>query len=198
MPDSAKPRSLVLASASPQRRKLLASMGLRFEVLPSGAPEPVRGKDWRRLARGLALRKARSVARRRPDSLVVGADTVVVCGGRLLLKPRDRAHSLRMLKALSGRWHRVHTGVALVWRGGGVEKSGVETTRCLARSLTDERLERLAGKHMDKSGSYAVQDAGDPLIERIVGPRDNVIGFPRELFRRLAKNAGLKLEGRKR
>jgi septum formation protein len=191
-----QPGAIILASASPQRKKLLRSMGLKFRIVPSGVPEPVKGRDWRRLVKDLALRKARSVSRRHADALVVGADTVVVCGGRLLLKPRDRAHSLRMLQSLSGRWHRVYTGVALVWKDGGLEKTGVEVTRCLARELSPERLEKLAGKHMDKSGSYAVQDERDPFISRLDGPKDNVIGFPRGLFKRLASSAGVRLGAR--
>jgi septum formation protein len=98
-----------------------------------------------------------------------------------------------MLQSLSGRWQRVYTGVALVWKGGGLEKSGVEVTRCLARELSPEKLEKLAGKHMDKSGSYAVQDQKDPFISKLDGPKDNVIGFPRGLFKRLAGSAGVRL-----
>lgn len=185
---------LILASGSPQRRKLLRSMGLSFKVVPSGVGENAPLGNWRKMVKDLARRKARAVAKRHPDAVVVGADTVVVCRGRLYLKPRDRAHSIRILGALNGRWHRVYTGVAVVCRSKSLERADVAVSRVRARELPRERLESLAGKHMDKSGAYAVQDKRDPFIQKVVGPIDNVIGFPRRTFSRLLRGSGLSRE----
>ncbi len=170
--------SLILASASPQRRRLLRSLKVPFRVIPSKVDEDCLEKTPRRIVSALALRKARSVAEQKPGSLVLGADTIVVCRGRILLKPRDLEDSRRILGLLNGRWHRVYTGVALVDSRTGKAFCAVALTRVKARRLAGSELDEIAGRHMDKAGAYAVQDESDPFIERIVGPLDNVIGLP--------------------
>lgn len=182
-------RGLVLASASPQRRKLLKELRVPFRVVSSDVSEASRERDPRRLVTLLALRKARAVAARHPEALVLGADTVVVSGGKVLLKPADRADSVRMLEALNGRWHRVYTGVALVHRASRRSWTEAAVSRVKARRLPAEALARYAGRHLDKAGGYAVQDSRDPFIERIEGARDNVVGLPLEAVRRLMKRA---------
>lgn len=137
------------------------------------------------MAVDLALQKARAVAKRHPRELVLGADTLVVCRGKVLGKPRDGADARRILGALNGRWHRVHTGLALVQDGR--EAVGSATSRVRARRMPPDALAKLVGKHMDKAGAYAVQDRDDPFIEGVSGPLDNVIGFPRKEFLELLK-----------
>lgn len=185
------PPLLVLASRSPQRRRLLAGLGVPFRVIPSSASERSTQGNPRLLVLELALRKALQVSRRRRPALVLGADTVVCCGGRILLKPRGRKDALRMLAALNGRWHRVYTGVALVDAGSGHSWREATVSRVKARRLDAEVLERMAGRHLDKAGGYALQDGDDPFIERVEGPQDNVIGLPlasvRSLLRKAAK-----------
>ncbi|MBI4423161.1 MAG: Maf family protein, partial [Elusimicrobia bacterium] len=100
-------RPLVLASASPQRRALLRQLGVPFRIVPSEVSEASDERDPRRLVLDLALRKAEAVARRRPNTLVLGADTVVACAGEILQKPSDPADARRILRRLNGRWHRV-------------------------------------------------------------------------------------------
>lgn len=189
-------RPLILASGSPQRRSLLKGLGIPFRVVPSRLPEETAEKDPRRLVADLALRKAQAVAKRRPDTLVLGADTVVCCAGKILQKPVDKADAKRILGRLNGRWHRVYTGVALVDSGSGRSWREVAVSRVKARKLPPEELERLAGKHLDKAGAYAVQDSDDPFIETIVGAFDNVVGLPlatvRRLLRRVASGRGSK------
>ncbi|MBI4370667.1 MAG: septum formation protein Maf [Elusimicrobia bacterium] len=176
---------LILASASPRRAALLRAAGLRFRVEASGADESSAETDPRRLVMELAARKARAVAARRPGARVLGADTIVTCAGEILGKPRDRADAERILRLLSGRWQTVHTGVALAWEGGRRVLKGAAASRVKARRLPEAALRRLIGKHMDKAGAYAVQDRADPLVERIVGDRDNVTGLPMRVVRRL-------------
>jgi septum formation protein len=161
---------------------------VRFTVDPSGAHEKSRERDPRKLVVELARRKAEDVARRHPDRFVLGADTLVVCAGEILGKPKDAADGERMLRMLCGRWQRVWTGVAVAAPGGKVY-SGAALSRVKARKLPEEKLRALIGKHMDKAGAYAVQDRKDPLVEKVVGDRDNVTGLPMRLVRKLLARA---------
>ncbi len=188
---------LVLASASPQRRKLLQLLRLPFSILPSNVSEASCEKNPRKLVSQLALRKALAVARNSPDSLVLGADTVVVYQGRIIVKPKNRKDSARILNNLNGHVHRVYTGVALVDSSTGRSWREVAVSKVKARKLPPEALERFVGKHMDKAGAYAVQDRKDPFIEKITGPRDNVIGLPLQSVRRLLRKAS-KVRSRRR
>jgi septum formation protein len=178
---------LILASASPRRRAILRAAGVSFRVDPSDVDENIGERDPRRLVAKLARLKALSVAPRHPGALTLGADTIVVCAGQILGKPKDLADAVRMIELQSGRWQRVYTGVALVQ--GRRVFAEVAVSRVRARRLDAERLRRLAGKHMDKAGGYAVQDRADPLVERIVGDRDNVVGLPMRSVRRLLARA---------
>ncbi len=172
----------------------MRKLKVRFRIVPSRVSEASREKNPRRLVIELAVRKALSVARKHPRALVLGADTVVYAAGRILVKPRDHADSMRLLRSLNGRWHRVYTGVAVAAEGGRRIVSQAVATKVRARKLTDAELERLAGKHMDKAGAYAIQDHDDPLIDRIVGDRDNVIGLPVKAVGRLLKKARRSLD----
>lgn len=161
---------------------------MRFTVDPSGVHEKSRETDPRRLVVELARRKAQDVARRHPDRLVLGADTLVVCAGEILGKPKDAQDGERMLRLLCGRWQQVWTGVAVAAPGGRLY-AGAALSRVKARKLPEDKLRALIGKHMDKAGAYAVQDRKDPLVERVVGDRDNVTGLPMRLVRKLLARA---------
>jgi septum formation protein len=178
---------LVLASASPRRRAILRAAGVSFTVDPSGVSENIPEKNPRRLVIKLARLKALDVARRHPGRLVLGADTIVVCAGEILGKPKNLKDAVRMITLQSGRAQRVYTGTALV--SGRRVFTDVAMTKVHARLLDGERLRRLAGKHMDKAGAYAVQDRHDPLVDRIEGDRDNVTGLPMRSVRRLLARA---------
>jgi septum formation protein len=179
---------LILASSSPRRKAILRAAGVSFRVDPSDVDENIPERNPRRLVAKLARLKALSVARRHPGALVLGADTLVACAGEILGKPRDLKDAVRMITLQSGRMQRVYTGVALV-KGRRVYAE-VAVTKVYARRLDAERLKRLAGKHMDKAGAYAVQDRRDPLVARVVGDRDNVVGLPMRAVRRLLAKAG--------
>src|SRR3989339_745654 len=107
-----KGRPLILASASPRRRQLLRTLRIPFQVVPSRVPETSERSTPRGIVLDLALRKARAVAEGRKRALVLGADTLVVCRGEVLNKPKDAADSRRILRLLNGRWQRVYTGLA--------------------------------------------------------------------------------------
>lgn len=183
---SAQP--LILASASPQRKALLEQLGRPFEVRASPFAEPesrpagVGGRAW---AAALAYFKARAVADSAGGACVLGADTVVACGGELLGKPRDLAAARRMLELQAGRACDVITGVALL-RSGGSRQIALAVTRVWMRSDRRE-LERYleSGDWQGKAGAYGIQTVGDRLVERIEGSFSNVVGLPLELVARL-------------
>lgn len=170
---------LILASQSPRREELLRAAGLRFRVLaPEGedAP-PLRARNFPALVQRLALLKAESVARR-AHGLVLGADTIVVCAGRILGKPSGPAEARQMLRLLSGKRHCVYTGVALV--SGKTRVTGYERTEVTFRQLSELEITRYVqtGEPLDKAGAYAIQGLGGALVEKISGCYTNVIGLP--------------------
>jgi septum formation protein len=180
-------KPLVLASASPRREELLRQIGLEFEVVPSNADEPVpAGLAPGTLAEQLALEKARTVAARRSEGLVIGADTVVALDERVLDKPGNPDEARETLRALSGREHQVTTGVAVVDASTGEARSDRVTTRVRFACLTEELIDRYvaSGEPMDKAGAYGIQGGGALLIEGISGCYTNVVGLP---LRRLAE-----------
>jgi septum formation protein len=187
---------LVLASASPRRRELLTAAGYRFEVVPSHIAEiPQPGEPPEAFAQRIAGEKASDVARRRPRAYVLAADTVVVVDSTLLGKPTDRADARRMLRALSGRGHRVLTAVALVAPAGVVETVLVES-RVAFRALTAAEIEAYLEleEPYDKAGAYAVQGDAKKFIAAVHGSYSNVVGLPMEvvtdLLRPCAPRAG--------
>ena len=189
----------VLASRSPRRRQLLEQAGYRFRVVPPPLPEPscpALAVAPAQLAEALAYFKARAVARRLPDEIVLGADTVVACGGRLLGKARDADEARRMLSTLSGTRHAVITGLALLAPAGGAGLAprrylASETTYVTMRPLSDQEIDRYvaSGEWRDKAGAYAIQENADAFVERLEGSFSNVVGLPVELLGRLLEVA---------
>lgn len=178
---------LVLASRSPRRIELLGALGKKFEICPARAEECTRYKRPHLKVADLSAKKALEVARRYPDALVIGADTLVFCGGEVIGKPKDEKDALRILRKLNGAWQTVYTGVTLVHLASRRFVRGVDKTRCKARRLDLAQLKEMAGKHLDKAGAYAVQDEDDQFIEKMEGSRTNVVGFPVELFTQMLK-----------
>lgn len=174
---------LILASASPRRRDLLAEAGIAFEVVASQVEE-FSGDDWnpRDLCLVNAGHKAADVATTHPDRVVVGADTIVSLDGRIYGKPRDLAEARSMLEHLCGRTHEVFTGVCLSLPAENKLCRFVEATRVKFRAVDMVDLEAyLASIHpLDKAGAYAAQEDDGRLIECIEGSMTNVIGLPME------------------
>lgn len=143
--------------------------------------------------RRAARAKGREVSARHPAAFVLSADTIVVIDGRILGKPRTSAEALRMLCALAGREHRVHTGVCLLREADGYRDERVETTRVRFRPLGREeaRAYLRTGESRDKAGAYAAQGAGSLLIERIAGSYTNVVGLPMTTVLSMLRRAGL-------
>jgi len=186
--------ALVLASSSPRRRELLASLGLTFSVRHADVDESLLPSESAfDAAERLARAKAVAVREVAPDALVMAADTLVVLEGAALGKPADRADARRMLSALAGRTHDVVTGVACA-RGGRVV-SGRETTRVVFAPMSRAEIAAYAatGEPDDKAGAYAVQGIGSLFVERVEGSPSNVVGLPVRLLYRLASELGVDL-----
>jgi septum formation protein len=191
-----KLQRLVLASSSPRRIEYLKALGIRFLVAhPQVDERPLPGERAAAHVRRLAVAKAEAVAARHTGRWVLSADTVVVVDGRILGKPRDDAGARRMLRVLSGRWHEVASGMALVKRSAGRELVELSRTRVHFRTLSEAEIRWYvsSGEPADKAGAYAMQGKGGFFVDRIVGSPSNVVGFPFDAFSRLLARAGLSL-----
>jgi septum formation protein len=187
---------LILASASPRRLDLLARIGVVPEaVVPADVDESVpKGEMPRDHALRLAREKARAVAANEPAALVLAADTVVAVGRRILPKVEDEDTLRACMRLLSGRRHRVLTGVALAQPGGTIRARLVETMIAMKR-LSDEEIDYYAshGEWRGKAGGYALQGYGEVYVRHIAGSYSNVVGLPLAETRLLLKSAGYDL-----
>jgi septum formation protein len=174
---------LILASASPRRRQLLAERGYRFEVVTAAVEETLPEHLTVREAVLLnARRKGVAVAALHPEACVVAADTLVAIDGRALGKPKNRGDARKMLAQLSGRTHQVFSGVWIEQRAAGKMAAFIEISQVRFRRVTGEEIADYVKRvHvMDKAGAYAAQEDPIGLIEAIEGSRTNVIGLPME------------------
>lgn len=170
---------VVLASASPRRRDLLALIGIPHEVSPADVDETyLNGERPREHAERLARAKAAKVSASESDALVIGSDTIVVVDGTVLGKPRDETDAARMLATLSGRTHVVITAVAAAH--GGRVVSAVEEVNVTFRDLTREEIESYIATRepMDKAGAYGIQGFGATIVRRVEGDYFAVMGLP--------------------
>jgi septum formation protein len=183
---------LILASASPRRRELLARAGFDFEVRSSVVEEaPAPGESAEEFARRAARDKALDVAARaQPGSLVLGADTVVVADGEILGKPVDAMDAARMLRLLSGTTHRVITGVCLVRAPAAMEALRHETTFVTFRPLDEQEIAAYLASHepFDKAGAYGIQGLASKFVTRVEGCYFNIVGLPVALVYDLLKS----------
>lgn len=169
---------LILASNSPRRRSLLEEIGIYPRVIPSNVDETVSETEPEKIVMELSKRKALYVAREYPDSIVIGADTIVVCEDRILGKPKDPEDAFNMLMFLSGKYNYVYTGVSVV-RGERIE-TFYEKTAVKMFDNDPELIRRYVktGIPLDKSGSYGIQGYGSVIIESISGDYYSVMGLP--------------------
>lgn len=178
---------LILASGSPRRAEILNSVGWEFEKHLADIDESLRDDESPEdYVIRLAREKAEAVAERFPESAVLGADTTVVIDNQILGKPVDLDDARRMLRLLSGTWHEVLTGVALVENS--ATRTAIQRTRVKFIDMTDDDIEFLAknGAPLDKAGAYAVQAQAALFIEKVEGEYWNVVGLPINLVYRLA------------
>jgi len=182
--------SIILASASLRRRLLLAKAGYKFKVVVPCIDESAFSQeslDCSEFAQKLALAKAKSVAAKFPDCLVIGADTVVDFNGRIIGKPADAEDAERIIRKLFSAPHKVITAVAIVELAGGIELVESDTTTVYPKKLTDRQIaDHIKSRSWkDKAGAYAIKENGDDFIEKIAGSLTNVMGLPMELLQQM-------------
>ena len=177
---------LILASASPRRAELLRQLDLDFHVIPSVATEVFdEHLSPLELCQLNAHRKARVIAKKHPDALVLGADTLVFLANEIMGKPADVAEARRMLGRLQGRRHQVVTGVSLIHLRALRERTFAASTDVTFRPLTADQINGYLSKMnpLDKAGGYAIQEQGDAIVSEISGSFSNVVGLPLEMLK---------------
>jgi septum formation protein len=187
-------KTIILASASPRKKEILKKTGLKFKVYESDYEEKMDlGLKPHELARFLSREKARDVARRHRDALVIAADTIVVLRGRLFGKPRNEEQAKEMLRALSGKAHSVITGFTIIDTAGKKEISRSVESKVFFKRLSADEIETYirSGEPLDKAGSYGVQGLGAVLVKRIEGDFFNVVGLPLNALAESLKEFGV-------
>lgn len=177
---------LILASGSPRRSELLRQLGVEFKVLPSEADEVhTEQLTAMEISQLNAYRKARAVAKKCPDALVLGADTLVYLDTKLFGKPANLEDAYRMLKQLQGRTHEVVTGVCMIHLRSHRQKMFAESTTVKFRRLDIGQIQDYLARinPLDKAGAYAIQDHGEKIVEQVSGSLSNVVGLPVERLR---------------
>ena len=196
MPTHDADSRLILASASPRRRELLAAAGYAFEVRPADIDEtlPAESAAAGEVARRLALEKARAVAAAEPAEgrWVIGADTIVVLGRRIIGKPRDAADAVAILRDLSGSRHAVITGLALVQTGSLRSYVREAVTWIRMRPIPEDEIRSYvtSGGSHGTAGAYAIQEGGDRFVESTEGSFSNIVGLPMELLAEMLGEVG--------
>ncbi|MBQ4521696.1 MAG: septum formation inhibitor Maf [Lachnospiraceae bacterium] len=170
---------IVLASKSPRRSELLHQMGLEFEILPSNLPEQITKEKPEEIVMELSLQKAREVAEKCQEALIIGADTIVVCYGEIMGKPKNETEAMAMLEKLSGHQHQVLTGVTLI-KNQTEEVTFFEETKVNVAKLSKEEISAYVATKdcLDKAGAYGIQGEFAKFITGIEGDYNNVVGFP--------------------
>ena len=179
---------IILASASPRRKELLKQVGLSFKTMPSTKEEKVTKTEPQDVVEELSYQKAVDICAglsesSKEDFVVIGADTVVSCWGKIMGKPKDKEDACEMLSELQGKSHQVYTGVTLAWKykdTPAMFHTFHECTDVTLYPMTEEDIRQYvdSGEPMDKAGAYGIQGLGSMLIEKINGDYFNVVGLP--------------------
>lgn len=193
-------KHLVLASSSPRRQELLATLGISFRIQASSVEESVPATlSPADIVETLALRKAQAVANSliddRSESIVIGSDTIVVLHGEVLGKPRDKDDAVRMLSALQGTTHEVFSGIAIIDSANGQKIVNHRCTKVTMKQLSLEQIERYiaTGEPDDKAGAYAIQGIGATIVEGIEGDYFNVVGLSLSLLSDMLRDMGVEV-----
>jgi septum formation protein len=183
-------RRFILASRSPRRAQILRREKVKFEVkIPVDSEEENSSSDPVEHVLSLSRQKATSISDQLEDTIILGADTIVVLDSEILGKPQNEKEAFFILRKLSGKTHRVFTGITLVNRYNGKVASDYDMTEVKFNKLEDERILAYidTGEPMDKAGAYGIQGMGSFLVESYRGSLDNVIGLPTEKLKEVLK-----------
>ena len=178
-------KEIILASKSPRRIQILKMIGLDFDIAPSKLDEKIKinltGKSF---AKYWSKEKAKLISNQYPDSLVIGADTIVICNNQILGKPKDKNDSRNMIKMLSGNIHEVITGVTLICKNKQISKTFSESTKVVVRKIRNDQIDFYINNYntADKAGSYGIQEWFSIWIKKIDGCYYNVMGLPISKF----------------
>lgn len=189
-------KKIVLASASPRRKELLAKLGLKFKVDPGDYEEELTpGLEPHQLAKKLSLEKARAIAPKYQNAVIIAADTFGVLEDSILGKPHNEREAGEMLAAMSGKMHLVITGFTILDTETGKTLTRSVETKVYFKQLTPEEIETYvkSGEPLDKAGAYAIQGLGAVLVERLDGDSYNVIGLPLAALAESLKEFGVKV-----
>ena len=189
-------RKIILASASPRRKELLEKIGLNFEVDASDGEEKIDlGLEPCTVVRQLSIDKAKSVAARHPDAVIIAADTIGVIGKKILGKPHTANEAAKMLREISGKSHLVITGFTLLDTANNRMFTGTVSTVVHIKKLTGEEIEAYVktGEPLDKAGAYAIQGLGAVIVEKIEGDYYNVMGLPLNALTEAMKDFGINI-----
>jgi len=187
-------KNIILASASPRRKEILEKTGLKFRVVESRCEEKMdTGLKPHDLAKFLSREKAREVARRYANALVIAADTIVVLRGRIFGKPCDKEQAKEMLRVFSGKAHSVITGFTIIDTASNEELSRSVSSKIFFKRLSADEIEAYirSGEPLDKAGAYGIQGLGAVLIKRIEGDFFNVMGLPLNALAESLKKFGV-------
>lgn len=174
-------KQIILASTSPRRKHLLETSGMNFMVEKSPYNEPLHTtEDPYEFVKKLAYEKARAVAHLHRHSIIIGADTTIVCEGVVCEKPGTPENAARMLRLLGGKKHDVLTGYAVIDTDSGTTQTGVESSSVWFKKLSEEDIRWYigTGEPLDKAGAYAIQELGKKFVEKYEGDYDNIVGLP--------------------
>lgn len=174
----------ILASSSPQRKKILKEAGYKFEIVHPKISEKISSKKPSQIVKSLALQKAKAVGRK---GIIIGADTIVVLDGEIIGKPKDENEARKILRKLSASVHFVYTGVAILDTPYKKQIVDYEKTTVQFRKLSEKNIKTVCGKYLDKAGAYSIQSKGDRFVKSIKGDYLNVVGFPLKKFQKMLK-----------
>ena len=179
-------RPLVLASSSPRRKYLLNQIGMNFIVVPSNVDENFNlSLPPNAFTEHWAREKAKHIAKRYPDNIVLGADTVVILENKILGKPKDTEESFNMLSSLSGKTHEVITGLSIIYKKQNIDITFNQKTYVSIKTLSNDKIYDYMNTYnpFDKAGSYGIQDGFSVYINKIEGCFFNVMGLPLSTFK---------------
>lgn len=187
-------KKIILASKSPRRRNVLEQIGLKFTVQVSDFDEAsITFKTPVEMVEKLSLEKAKIIAKRNPDAVIIGADTTIVCKGEIIGKPKSIKDAVRILKLLSGNIHTVITGFTIISGNKSITKHVTSKVKFKKLSEAEIKAYVATGEPMDKAGGYGIQDKAGVLIESVNGDYFNVVGLPIAVVSEVLKDFGVEI-----